>query len=465
MIPGRTLPPTRPETVHPPWKIELRALLKLALPVITIQVGMMLMGFVDTMMVGRYAEEHLAAAALGNFYGFIAIMFGIGLLHSLDPLLSQAVGAGDHDSITRNLQRGIVLAAILTVPTSVVFMLCEPVFLALGQDAKLVPLAGTYVWTLIPSILPFVLFQILRSTLQAYHQTAAIVWTILIANVFNAVVNWVLIFGHLGFEPMGLAGSAIATLLSRWLMFGVLVWIGWKRVGPHVRAWTRSAIELEPLLRIVKVGAPIGLQMMLEFGAFGMTLLLMGWISVSALAGHQAAINLASLTYMFPLGLSFATSVRVGHGVGRGDAEGARWSAMMALYVGAMIMGIFAVVFVLFPEPLAGLFTKDDDDGARHIAMALLPIAAVFQIVDGLQVVSLGALRGVADTKMPALINLIGFWGFGIPTGYWLAFEQGLGPEGLWWGLTVGLTAVAGFLLLRVWFKLRGELTRTVVDS
>jgi len=456
--------------VHPPWKIELRALAKLSLPVITVQVGMMLMGFVDTMMVGHFDEAHLAAAGLGIFYSVALMMFGLGVLLALDPVMSQAVGAGDEGSITRNMQRGVILAVALTIPTGIAYTFAEPVLLACGQDPELAGLATDYIWTLIPSILPFYLFQIMRTTMQAYHRTAPVVWTILVANLVNVFLNWALIFGNLGADAMGVQGSAIATLGSRWLMLVVVLFAGRKQIWVHLAPWSRRAFEIAALRRLVRVGAPIGAQIVLEFGAFGMTLMWMGWIHVpglaeySALAGHQVAINLASMTYMFPLGLSSATGVRVGNGIGRGDISGARWSALIALVLAAILMGIFALIFVLFPEPLTALFTENPDVGASQICILLLPIAAVFQVMDGVQVVSLGALRGVADTKAPMIINLVGFWVIGIPAGYWFAFGLGGGPEGLWWGLTVGLTVVAVALVARVWFKLRGELTRTEID-
>ena len=451
--------------MHAPWNKELRSLLGLALPVITVQVGVMLMGFVDAMMLGHYTEEALASAALGNLYSMLMMLFGFGVLVSLDPVMSQAVGARDDGAITRNLQRGLVLCVALMIPTALAHFAAGPVLTAFGQRPELVPHATNYVWILIPSILPFYCFQILRTTLQAYHRTAAIVWTILIANLANVFCNWALIFGHLGFDPMGVEGSAIGTTLCRWLMFLVLFFIGRKQFLSHLTPWSASALEPQPLRRLLRVGSPIGVQMLLEFGAFGTTLLFMGWISVSALAGHMAAINLASMTYVVTLGLSVATSVRVGHGVGRGDLSGARWSAVMGLGVAAVIMVGFAVVFIVAPEPLAALFSEDSDVGAREVALTLLPIAAVFQVMDGVQVVALGALRGIADTRAPMLINLLGFWGLGVPCGYYFAFGLDGGPEGLWWGLTVGLTAVAVFLTARVWVKLRQDLVRTVIDD
>ncbi len=450
---------------HPTWKKELRALLRLSVPVVTVQVGMMAMGFIDSMMVGHFAESSLAAVALANFYSQILLMFGLGILLALDPVMSQAVGAGDQAAITRNLQRGVVLACALSLPVGATYLASGPLLRLCGQQVELVELATIYIWVMIPSILPFYGFQILRSTLQAHHRTRPILWTILIANALNVGLNWVMIYGNLGCPEMGLEGSAYATLCSRWAMFLALLIAGRKELWCHLQTWTRRALELAALRRICRVGAPIGTQMMLEFGAFGLTLVMMGWIGTSELAGHQAAIMLASMTYMFGLGVSVATGVRVGNAVGRGDPSGARWSAAMGMLFGIAIMGFFAVLFVVVPEPLAALFSKAEDIGVRQVTLTLLPIAAVFQVMDGLQVVALGALRGVGDTKAPMLINLLGFWVIGIPAGYYFAFVADGGAAGLWWGLTVGLSIVALLLALRVRTKLSGDLARTVIDD
>lgn len=450
---------------HPTWRRELHALLRLSLPVVTVQVGMMLMGFVDSMMVGHFSESALAGVALGNFYSQILLMFGLGILLAFDPVMSQAVGAGDHSAITRNLQRGLVLSVALSIPVGTSFLAAGPVLSLCGQEPALIDKATTYIWILIPSVLPFYGFQLGRSTLQAHHRTAPIVWTIIIANALNVFLNWVLIYGHLGVSEMGIAGSAYATLASRWVMFLCLFIVGRQQLWCHLRLWTRRAFESAAILRVFRVGAPIGMQMVFEFGAFGMTLLMMGWIDQSALAGHQAAITLASMTYMFGLGISVATGVRVGNAVGRGDSSGARWSAGIGMIVGTAIMAVFAVVFILAPGPLASMFSKVEDVGVREVTLALLPVAAVFQVMDGVQVVALGALRGVGDTKVPMLINLVGFWMIGLPAGYYLAFHLGSGPAGLWWGLTIGLTIVGVMLALRTRSKLRGELTRTLIDE
>lgn len=446
------------------FRSELRALLRLSLPVVTVQVGMMMMGFVDTIMVGRYQEAALAAGALGNFFSMIVLVLANGVLMALDPLLSQAVGAGDEPSVTRNLQRGLVLSGVLSVYVGLVYLAAGPLLRLFGQEPQLVAEASTYVSWMIPSVLPFLVFGVLRSTMQAYHKVRPVVLVILLANLANAALNAVLIRGRLGMPELGLEGSAIATLCCRWLMCLGLLLAGLPLLRPHLQAWTPAAWDWGALRRMFKVGLPIGLQITMEFGAFGTTLLMMGWLSQSALAGHQAAINLASMTYVVTLGVSVATGVRVGHAVGRGSMPAARISTLLGLLSAVLIMVAFALCFLTMPRTLAAWFTENQEVGAFAVAVSLLPIAAVFQVVDGVQVVCLGALRGLGDTKIPAAINLLGFWGLGIPSGYLLAFELGQGAQGLWWGLTVGLTAVAILLTLRVVQQLRSEVRRTDVD-
>lgn len=456
---------TTDSVVQSPWKNELRALCALALPVVVVQVGMMAMGLVDSMMVGKVSEHALATVGLGNLYGFLVMMPGFGILMALDPILSQAVGARDEDAVSRNLQRGILLSGLVSVPIAAVYLAATPLLRLAQEPEALIPGASEYVRYLTPGVLPFLLFGALRSTLQAYHRTAPVVVTIVVANLLNAALNWVLVYGHLGCPPLGSTGSAIATTVSRWAMLVMLWRAGGSLLAAHLRRWTRAAWDRAALLRILRLGVPIGLQVFLEFSAFGLTLLMMGWFSVAALAGHQVAIQLASFTYMFPLGLSIAAGVRVGNGVGRGDPGGARWSAALALFLSVAVMSAFAVAFALIPDLLTRRFFNPNEFEARRVALALLPIAAVFQLADGLQVVCLGVLRGVGDTKVPMWINLLGFWCLGIPTGAYAAFVMGLGPRGLWWGLTVALTAVSIALLLRVRAALRGDLKRTVVDT
>ena len=432
-------------------------LIRLALPIVAVQVGLMGMGVVDSIMVGRLSAAALAGVALGNVYFYACAVFGMGTLFALDPLVAQAVGARDEVSVTRALQRGLLLSLALTVPISLLLLTVHPALVVLGQPADVIPIASGYVWREIPGILPFLAFTVLRQTLQALGRMRAIVVAIVLANLLNAGLNWVLIYGHWGAPALGALGSAWSTTISRWAMTLGLAALAWPRLRPYLAHLRADTLAPGPLGRMLALGAPIGAQMQLEFGVFGVVGLLMGRMGTVPVAAHPIALNLAALTFMVPLGVSGAAAVLVGHAVGRGDPAGARRAARAALTYGVGFMGCTALAFLLMPVPFARVYSGDAPVVA--LAAALLPIAGVFQMFDGIQVVSIGALRGLGDTRTPFAMNLLGFWALGLPVSLVLGFLTPLGPRGLWWGLVVGLAVVGLGLLAR----LRHRLGRTVV--
>lgn len=440
------IPPTVASV--PTWRAELRATLRLALPVVAVQVGMMLMGVVDTMMVGRVSAEALAAVALGTLYFHGVTAFGVGTLLALDPLVAQAVGARDPPTVARAVQRGLVLAAVLSVPLALAMLPAGGVLRALGQPEAVLPFAAGYVRASAPGTLPFLAFVVLRQTLQAMGHTRAIVATIVVANVANVVLNWALIFGRLGAPALGPVGSAWASTACRWLMAVLLVAGAWTRLRPTLRPWRRGAVRPGALGRIAWLGLPIAAQQLLEFGAFGTVGLLMGRLGTAAMAGHQTALNLAALTFMVPLGIGAAAAVRVGHAVGAGDAPAMRRAAGTALVCGVGFMATSACVLLGAPLALARLYTADA--AVLAVAGSLIPLAGIFQVFDGVQVVSLGILRGAGDVRAPTVINVVGFWVIGLPLGVWLGLHTPAGPRGLWWGLVAGLAAVSAILAVRV---------------
>lgn len=438
-------------------------MLRLAVPVVVIQVGMMAMGVVDTIMVGHISARALAAVALGNLYFFGLAVFAMGTLMVLDPVVAQAFGAGDRAAVGRAVQRGVLLAALLTIPVALLLTLAAPVFNLARQPAEVVPLAASYAVVTAPGVFPFLLFVVFRQSLQSMGRTAPIVAAIVGANLVNAALNWVLIYGYLGFPALGVVGSAWATSISRALLAAGL-WVGARReLGPLLWPLRPGIWQWEPLSRMLRLGMPIGAQHVLEFGAFALVALMMGWIGMREMAGHQIAINLAALTFMVPLGVGDAGSVLVGQAVGRGDPEGTRGAARAALACGVTFMSLTAAIFLAFPEPLARLYSRDLD--VVRVAATLIPIAGVFQVFDGLQVVAAGILRGLGDTRVPMLVNLLGYWLIGIPVSVYLGFGTGLGPVGLWWGLVLGLALVGASLLLRVRARLARRQSRVVIDG
>jgi len=409
--------------------------MRLALPVVVVQVGMMLIGVVDTMVVGRLSSEALAAVALGHVMLMAVYSFGIGLLLALDPLVAQAVGAGDEVAVRRSVQRGMILAVALMVPTTLILMPVETALTILRQPPETVPLAAAYVRICIPGLLPFYAFFVLRQSLQAIGRLRPIVITIVAVNLFNLVADWALVFGAGPIPQLGPIGSAWATTAARTLLFLVLLIAARKELAPFLGRFDRAVLRLQPLWRMVRLGTPIGFQVQLELVAFAVIALLMGGLG---------------------------TVQMVGRAIGAGDGDGARRAASAGLLIGAGFMSLMAALFIGAPRLLATAYTSVEE--VVVLAALLIPIAGYFQIFDGLQVVSAGVLRGAGDTRAPLFVNIVGFWFIGLPTSLVLAFKLGYGPAGLWWGLVVGLGAVAAFLLTRVTWKFRGPIARVVVE-
>ena len=445
-----------------PHRTDIEAMFRLALPVVVVQVGMMLLGVVDTMVVGRLSFEALAAVALGHVSVVAVSSFGVGFLLALDPFVSQAVGAGDPDSVRRNVQRGMLLAVALMVPSTLLLLPGESVLTALRQPAETVPLAAAYVRICIPGLLPFYAFVVLRQTLQAMQRLRPIVITIVVVNLFNLVADWVLVFGAGPIPSFGPVGSAWATTVARTLLFVVLLVLARRDLAPLLGRFDREALLVQPLWRIVRLGTPIGFQVQLEIIAFAVIALLMGGFGTLQMAAHQVAINLASLTFMVPLGVGSATAVRVGQAIGAGASGGARRAAASGLLIGASFMSLTAILFIFAPRALASAYTYEVEVIA--LASLLIPVAGFFQVFDGLQVVSAGALRGAGDTRAPLVVNIVGFWCIGLPTSWLLGFKLGYGPVGLWWGFVAGLGAVAMFLMIRLAWKFHGVIRRVEVD-
>ena len=446
-----------------PTAEESRALLRLALPVVLVQVGIMAMGVVDTIMVGHVSAKALAAVALGNLYFFGCAILGMGALMGLDPVVAQALGAGDHPAVARGVQRGLILALVLSIPTAIALLYGESTLRAFGQPPEVVPLAGAFARWTAPSVLPLYLFVVLRQSLQALRAMRPIIICIIAGNIVNGFLNWVLIYGHLGAPALGVTGSAISTTIGRWALPFMLLGLAGHELRPALRPLRRDALAPAPLARMLRLGLPIGIQTALEFTAFGAVGLMMGRFGTIPVAAHQVAINLASLTFMVPLGMGQAAAVLVGHAIGAADPRGARRAARAAIVYGVGFMAFTSLVFLLIPEQLVKLYTTDVATIA--LAAVLLPVAGVFQLFDGTQAVTAGILRGAGDTKVPMFINLGGFWLCGIPLSLLLGFRTALGPVGLWWGLVAALAVVALILTLRVNSLLRRPITRVIIEQ
>ncbi len=432
-------------------------MLRLAVPVVLAELGWMAMGVVDTIMVGPLGPAAIGATGIGMSLHMAFAIFGMGLLLGLDTLVSQAFGARRVDECHRWLIHGVALALMLTPP---LMLVGGAVWLAipwLGFHAEVRPLLEGYFAVIVWSTPMLLLYAAFRRYLQAMHIATPVMFALVSANVVNAVGNWALIYGRLGMPALGVPGAAWATVISRMYMMAVLLAaIFW------YDRWRRSDLMMTPrridrarLGRLLELGWPAASTITLEVGVFAAATALAGMLDPVSSASHQIALNIAAVSFMVPLGLASAGAVRVGTAIGAGNprrAAGAGWTAIM---LGGGFMTATALTFVLAPRLLIGLFT--DDHAVLALASTLLLVAAVFQLFDGLQIVTTGVLRGLGDTRTPMVTNLAGHWLVGLPVGYTLCFSRGLGALGLWVGLSTGLI-IAGAILLWVWRKRIGAL-------
>jgi multidrug resistance protein, MATE family len=434
------------------WKTELRAMIALAVPVVLSELGWMAQGVVDNIMVGRIGPVAIGAVALGNAVYYTPCLFGIGLLLGLDTLVSQAHGRRDHDECHRWLAQGIYIACIITPPLMILIAALSFGFTRFGVIPEVARLSGGYLRIINWGTLPLLLYGGTRRYLQGVGEVRVITVTYVLANLLNWFGNWVLIYGRFGMPALGVNGSAISTCIARVAMAAALLGFAWryerKRGHPLFRHW--AGPQLGRLRALVRLGAPAAGQIVLEVGAWNLSTFSAGYLSPVALATHAIALNYASVSYMVPLGMSAAAAVSVGHAVGAGDPERARRAGWLALALGTSFMLMAAVAFLVAPGPLLTLYTHDP----RVLALgpSLLFIAAIFQIFDGIQTVSTGALRGLGETRIPMLANLVGYWVLGLPLGMTLCFVLKWGIYGMWIGLTLALIVIAMTLLSR-WHK------------
>ncbi len=442
---------------------EAKRLLTLAWPVAVAQAATMLMGFVDLLMVGRLGGDAFAAIGLANPWIFGTMFFAIGMISGIDPLVTQAHGAGDGDRAARALQRGILLALALSIPLLWSWTRTGA-FLALsGQDPALSEAAESYVLVQLPSIPFFLLSGALRQYLQGRELVRPAMWVVAIANVFNVLFNWVLIFGNLGFPALGLEGAGIATALTRVLsFFALLAFIrGFRLHADAWIPWSREILRWPGFRQLLGLGIFIAIQSSLEMWAFGASNLIAGRLGPDALAGHVIVMHMASLSFMFVLGISQATTVRVGNLLGSGRPRDAQRAGNVGIVLGGSVMALFGAVFLIGRNVIPTIYL--DDPAAVAVAISIVPMAAAFQIFDGLQNTACGVLRGMGRPLPAVVANTLAYWVIALPLGYWLALRSDAGLQGLWIALTVGLVVVGIGLVL--WTQRRGPATVSALAS
>jgi MATE family multidrug resistance protein len=437
---------------------EWRPLLALAWPLVLAELGWDAMGIIDTIMVGRLPDSAVAigAVSLGSILFFTCTVFGGYLLLGLDTVVSQAYGAGRMADCHRSLWNALYLCVALTPALTIVNAAMGAGLPRFGVNPRVLPQAAAYIRILNWGTLPLILFFAFRRYLQGIGLVKPVMFALVSANLINLFGNWVLIYGRLGFPAMGTDGSAWATFAARVYMAGVLIFS-----ALYYDRARRSGLWLVPLApdwprmaRLLKLGIPAATHVMLEVGVFGLATALIARLDAASLAGHQIALNMASLTFMVPLGISSAAAVRVGHLIGQGDPAAAGRAGWSALACGVAFMGLAAVAFLTIPERIARIYTADP--AVIRVSVTLLAIAGAFQLFDGCQVVAAGALRGTGNTRTPMWCNLLFYWFVGLPLGMWLCFRAGWGAAGLWTGLCCSVILI-GSVLLAVW-------RRTVAD-
>ena len=438
-----------------PWRSELRATLILAWPLVLSNLTMALIQATDVVLMGWLGAHALAASALGLNLTFAFVLFGIGVITASSPMMATALGRRAHDvrQVRRTFRQAMWLAVILSGAIWVVLWNAEPIILGLGQQPDLAHDAARFLRGYMWSALPFLLFQVMRNFLSALERPGWILAISVVGILLNALLGWALIFGHFGLPALGIIGGGMASSIV-WaaLALALAVVLVTDRQFRRFRLfgrWWRS--DWPRFGALVRLGLPIGLTMSFEGAVFGAAAFLMGLIDADSVAAHAVALQVAALSFMVPLGLGQAATVRIGSALGRGDRPGITRAGWTAWLLGVGFMAAMAVFMWMAPRPLVTLFLDDTAANARVVALAVnfLAIAAVFQVADGAQVVGAGMLRGLHDTRVPMLFALFGYWGIGIGAGAWLAFRRGWAGQGIWAGLALGLAIVAVLMLAR----------------
>jgi MATE family multidrug resistance protein len=441
---------------------EFRPMLRLAAPLALTELGWLAMAFTDTVMVGRLPDSATAigAVSLGSTLFYTIGIFGSGIMLGMDTLVAQAYGAGRLQECHRTMWNSLYLACILSPILMASILILLPLFGHLGLDPALVRATVPFLKALVWSTLPLALYFALRRYLQAMHIVKPVVFALVSANLVNLAGNWTLVYGHLGARAYGVAGSGWSTCISRAYMVIVLAiavaYYDRKRSSGLWNAPRR--FELHRIRLLLRLGFPAAVQLLLEIGAFAMATFLIGKLGAVPLAGHQIALNVASFTYMVPLGICSAAAVRVGHAMGARDAHAAARAGWMALFFAALFMSCSGLMLFFFARPIARMYTPESN--VINAGATLLLVAAVFQLFDGLQVVATGALRGAGNTRIPMLANLVGYWVIGLPLGAFLCFKMKMGAVGMWLGLCLALVLI-GSVLLAVWQAVVKNLTVT----
>lgn len=432
---------------------EGRATMRLAIPLIVGQLSHMLMGIIDTLMIGWVGVTELAASSFAISVIHLPLMIGIGMTMAVSVRVSQARGANDPKAARAALRHGLQIAVVIGALSTLLALALLPILSIFRQDPKVIEAVPTYFMLYAGSMIPAMASMAVKNHADAMNRPWPLLWITLAGVGLNVVLNWFFIFGHAGMPEMRLDGAGLATLLARYVTFFAMIL--WCVKAPGLREWIPyhwfKRPNMESVKNLCQIGFPTSMHLLAEVSAFVFAALMIGTLGETALASHQVALSCAALVFMIPLGLSMALTVRIG------ESWGAKsYSRMRSILVSGWGLGMFfclfsASSFLIFHDQIAGLFINEPV--ARSVTAGLLLIAAAFQFSDSMQIISAGALRGLDDVRAPAWIAFINYWIISIPLGWVLAFPLNWGVKGVWWGITVGLTLTAVALAIRIWKK------------
>jgi MATE family multidrug resistance protein len=445
----------RPKTANPVnLRREVRALLVIAAPLAAAYLAEIAMMITDMAVVGRLGSVQLAAVGLAGNLMFEVMLFGMAIVSIVGVLVAQAIGAGDADSGTHHLRQGLWLATALSIPGTLLCWNLAPLLALTDQDPAVLAFTESYLHAAVWCFLPSLWFVVLREFVAALSRPLSVMVITVAAVALNAALTYGLVHGAFGLPALGVAGAGWATSLVCWAMFAALAWHITRaaRFKPYRVFNALSRLDPVACRQILTLGLPLGGLALMEGGLFAVTAILMGVLGAEALAANQIVITVIAVTFVMAMALGEAAAIRVAYGMGAGDPAQAQRAGLLGIALGVLIMAASACVLLAAPEALAGLFLDRGDPANREVVevtAGLFVIAALFQIFDGVQAIASRALRGLRDTFAPMWIGGLGYWGFGIPGGYLLAFVFGYGASGLWWGLALGLSVTAVMLAWR----------------
>ena len=435
------------------YKVHLEETIKLAIPVVIGQLGHIMLGLADSIMVGRVGAVPLAASSLVNSVVYLILVFGFGMTLAITPLVSIARGRGQKDQCGVILRQSLLLNTVVTLALFIGLLLMGEMIKYLNQEEAVAVQAASYAKIIAISIIPFMFFQVYRQFIEGLAFTKPAMYITLAANLVNVFGNWVFIYGNLGMPAYGLDGAGYSTLITRIFMAAVMMIYVSK--AKHYQEYDPSFrfrnINWQVIRQLARVGLPTGFQNFFEIGAFSFSAIMIGWFGSTQLAAHQIAISLASVSFMIILGISAAGTIRVGHAYGRGNIDDVRRAGFLTAIFTSSVMACFAVLLVIFRDQLPFIFSKDPE--VIQIAASLIIVAAIFQISDGAQAAGLGILRGITDVRIPMIITFIAYWIIALPIGCFLGFVFKMEVVGIWIGLLAGLSAAAIMLNLRFGIK------------